>query len=320
MIDRFDSDNSIVEFSFAGLGDPDDEEPERVGVLELRRRVTARLLASEPSGPPASALGDDLNLVQRHIGPRLLLLAPLYGYGLRQLIVEGDTSRVLIEHENDTAEVTVDELRKLLFSHVHDDLEQGTQRSSGTSIDLNHVAEAERLAALGQWEKLVELLGAWTMPLAIYWRTPEGQAMPETARQRIAEGLGLLGTACAKLGDASQGEEVMRLAVQYAQDGSAAPAIFLQLGQMLLEAARPGEAIGPLRRAAMLGTSSSEKLTTHLALAQAYRARASRLPALAALVVAEQAGASKAQLAEVSQWLERELGEALLRWRKLVIG
>ncbi len=317
-IDRYDSDNSIVEFSFAGLGDPDDEEPERVGVVEFRRRVVARLVTPEPPGPPASSVGTDLDAVQRHIGPRLLLLAPLYGYGLRQLTVEGDTSRLLIEHEDATEAVTVDELRKLLLSHVHEDLEQGTQRSSGTAIDLNQVAEAEKAAADGRWERVVQLLGSWTMPLSIYWRTPEGQMLQEAARQRIAEGLGLLGTACSKLGDAAQGEEVLRLAVQYAQDGAAAPAIFLRLGRMLLDSNRPGEAIGPLRRAAMLRGRATDQRAAHLALADAYRARSSRLSALAASLAAADAGATKTELAAVTAWVEGELGEALARWRKLV--
>ena len=67
--------------------------------------------------------------------------------------------------------------------------------------------------------------------------TPEPRAL-------IAKGLGLLGTACVKLGETQQGEEVLRLGVQYAQDGAAAADIFRRLGEALLDDGRPGEAIG----------------------------------------------------------------------------
>ncbi len=316
MIDRFNPDHSLVEFSFSGMGDPDDEEPERVSVLEFRRRVVERLLREEPVGPPASDIGDDLEALQRHIGPRLLLLAPLYGYGLRELLVDGDASSLRVEHEAELKELSLVTLRKRILDMVREDLERGVQRSSGTAIDLNHVAEAEKAADEGKWDKIVQLLGSWPMPLAIYWRTPEGQMLPEPARQRIADGLGLLGMACAKLGDPAQGEEVMRLAVQYAQDGPSASRIFARLGRMLMEADRHGEAIGPLRRATLLSGNDSKAVLVDLA--KSYRARGWRLAALASMLSAEEAGAPTSELGELKKWLEAELGESLGRWRKLV--
>jgi len=68
---------------------------------------------------------------------------------------------------------------------------------------------------------LCVLAGAltWPAPLAPVPRTPDGQMLTADARGLIAKGLGLLGTACVKIGEEQQGEEVMRLAVQYAQDG-----------------------------------------------------------------------------------------------------
>ncbi len=100
---------------------------------------------------------------------------------------------------------------------------------------------------------MIQLLGTWPAPLAIFLRTPEGQMLTPDARSLIAKGLGLLGTACVKLGEEHQGEEVMRLAVQYAHDGAAAGDIFRRLGEAMLEDGRAGEAIDPLRRAANLG-------------------------------------------------------------------
>lgn len=319
MIDRFNTDNSLVEFCFSGLGDPDDEEPERVNVIEFRRRVVERLLADEPAGPSASELGDDLDAIQRHIGPRLLLIAPLYGVAVQELVLEGGRSSLRIEHEGDDAVVDLAEFRRLLFERVHDDLERGTQRNSGTAIDLNSVADAEAAAAEGRWDRVVQILGSWPMPLAVYWRTPEGQGLPEAARQRIAEGLGLLGTACAKLGDTGQGEEVMRLAVQYAQEGTAGARIFARLGRMLMEGQRPGEAIASLRRATMLAPADSDELPGILVdLARCFQARGSRTAALGALLAAQKAGATPAESSEVERWLVAELGTPFERWRALV--
>ncbi|HZO11984.1 MAG TPA: hypothetical protein VFB62_01960, partial [Polyangiaceae bacterium] len=261
MIDRFNPDQSLVEFSFGGLEDPiGSGETERLTVVEFRQRLVATLMTKEADGPQAEDIGDDLEALQRHIGPRSLLLAPLYGYGLKELVLEAKASKLRIERGAGIELYDITAFRQRLLEHVREDLERGVQREGGTAIDLNNVDEAERAATAGNWERVIQLLGSWPMPLAIYWRTPEGQMLPEAARQRIAEGLGLLGTACAKLGDEVQGEEVLRLAVQYAQDGSAASKIFLRLGKMFLEGERWGEGIGPLRRAHVLGARPAEVL------------------------------------------------------------
>lgn len=153
------------------------------------------------------------------------------------------------------------------------------------------------------------------MPLAIYWRTPEGQNLPEQARQRIAEGLGLLGTACAKLGNEEQGEEVLRLAVQYAQDGAAAASVFLRLGQMFVDDERWGEAIGPLRRARALGAAPSDVLPS-IAAACLHRKRA--LAALAFALEAEQQGVPAADLAATRDQAREALGDALERYESFL--
>jgi hypothetical protein len=318
MIDRFNPDHSLVEFCFSGMGDPDDEAPERLSVVEFRRRVVERLLRDEPAGPSASDIGDDLEALQRHIGPRLLLLAPIYGYGLRELVVEGASSSLRVEREAELGEYPLTDFRKRVLDMVREDLERGVQRSGGTAIDLNHVTEAEKAAEESRWEKIVQLLGSWPMPLAIYWRTPEGQMLPDAARQRIADGLGLLGMACAKLGDPVQGEEVMRLAVQYAQDGPSASRIFARLGRLLMEANRHGEAIAPLRRASLLGANGAEGKAIMLDLAKSYKARGWKLAALACTLSAEDGGASSNEVSELRKWLDGELGEPLKNWRKLV--
>ena len=115
------------------------------------------------------------------------------------------------------------------------------------------------------------------------------------ARALIAKGLGILGTACVKLGEQQQGEEVMRLAVQYAQDGAAASDIFRRLGEAMLEDGRPGEAVGPLRRAANLG--ASPKLIWPL-LARAFVRRQRFVAALACVREARLVGVPDADMVE----------------------
>lgn len=311
MIDRFNPDQSLVEFSFGG---PDEGpgDTERLTVVEFRQRLVATLLTKEPEGPQAKDIGDDLEALQRHIGPRSLLLAPLYGYGLKELVITGQSSALHTERNGQSESFEIAAFRDRLLEHVKEDLERGVERQGGTAIDLNNVDEAERAAQKGNWERVVQLLGSWPMPLAIYWRTPEGQLLPEQARQRIAEGLGLLGTACAKLGDEVQGEEVLRLAVQYAQDGAAAAKIFGRLGKMFLDGERWGEAIGPLRRADALGADPADVLPC---IAQAFIARDRHVSALAYLLEAEHRGVPRAAIRDLMAQIDDALGAALQRWR-----
>ncbi len=315
MIDRFNPDQSLVEFSFGGLDEPGASDAERLSVVEFRQRLVATLLTKEPNGPSAESIGDDLEALQRHIGSRALLLAPLYGYGLKELVIDGKKATLRVEQDDGLQTCTVADFRNQLLDLVREDLERGVQRDKGTAIDLNNVDEAEKAAADNKWDKVVQLLGSWPMPLAIYWRTPEGQMLPEAARQRIAEGLGLLGTACGKLGDDAQGEEVLRLAVQYAQDGSAASKTFLRLGRMFMESSRCGEAIGPLRRAKALGADQQEVLP---ALASAFLRCEHHVSAFACLLEAEQAGVPDKKLKPIRTAVDRKIGHVLKGWQKLV--
>jgi hypothetical protein len=320
MIDRFNPDQSLVEFSFSAAEPartpPAAAEPEeRVSVLEFRRRLVTTLTADEPRTVTPDEVTDDIDVLQRFIGPKVLLLAPLYGYTLKQLVVTRKGASVRAEHEGKEKAFELEELRQRLKKHVRDDLAKGVERKGGTAIDLNRVAEAEKAADGGDWRKVMELLGTWPMPLAIYWRTPEGQMLPDQARQRIAEGLGLLGTACGKLGDDAQGEEVLRLAVQYAQEGSAAKAIFLRMARAYLDARRFGEAIAPLRRARSLGAPPKEVLPE---LARALFERSRLVGAFGCVREARASRIAAPGLDRVQADLAKRLGAALERWRKLV--
>ena len=319
MIDRFNPDQSLVEFS---LSDDVGGTPESLTVAEFRHRLVDRILEEPPQRPPTSSLSpnSDMETIQKVIGSRVLLLAPLYGFGLVELRVTETNAVLVAEVDGATEEHDLETLREQLLDNVRHDLAQGTQRNeTGTAIDLGHVDAAEEAAAEQRWDKVVQLLGSWPMPLAIYWRTPEGQMLPDATRQRIAEGLGLLGSACGKLGDDVQGEEVLRLAVQYAQDGSAAGDIFCRLGTIYSDAERHGEAIGPLRRAQHLWAGSPEKQARIMPpLVQAFLRRERPLSAWAHILEAIACGIPVKTLEAELKQVKEALGSNMAAWESLV--
>ncbi len=317
MIDRFSPDQSLVEFVIGGDGS--DEEPERMTVASFRAHLVERLLESDPevSVDVDQLSGTDLDALQSLVGSQTLLLAPLFNYRLDELVIDDDGLFVLAACDGDVSRYTISAFRKQMRDHVQDELNRASEMvsSGGSAIDLNDVDAAEKAAEEGDWNGVAKLLGSWPMPLSIYWRTPEGQMLPDSARQRIAEGLGLLGTACSCLGDNMQGEEVLRLAIQYAQDGSAGGPIFARLGHMFMKSERHGEAIAPFRRAEALGVSLEEILVP---LAQALVRRGRYLGALGTIRKAEAAGLSNSAIEGLQEQLKEQLGEPLERWRELV--
>ena len=124
-----------------------------------------------------------------------------------------------------------------------------------------------------------------------------------------------LGSACIAVAEVEKGEEVLRLAVQYAGDTEMAPEIYLRLGESMMRTDRAAEAIAPLRRAANLG-APGERVWPLLAGALLGRKR--YLAALGAAIEARDAGVSSEALAPVLGALETELGPALAAWRSLV--
>jgi hypothetical protein len=249
-------------------------------------------LLTEDATPPAPERDTDVEAIQLHIGVRYLLLSPIYGYTLKKLIVEGRNSRLATLHDGVEETYDLHEFRARVRSHVRDELDRASAGQRG-AIDLTKVAEAEIAAQKDDHAKVVNLLGAWPAPLAIFLRTPEGQMLTSDARALIAKGLGLLGTACARLGEEQQGEEVLRLGVQYAQD----------------------EAIGPLRRAATLGGPPGAIWPL---LAKAFVRRKRYVAGFACVREARAAGVADADMVEEIRTIEASLGTALTAWRGMV--
>jgi hypothetical protein len=288
---------------------------QRLSLADFRQRLVGALL-TEDQIPAAPERDTDLEGLQLHIGVRYLLLAPLYGYSLRKLMTDGRSSRLLLLRDGIEEMYELNEFRQRIRSHVREELDRAAA-DSRPAIDLTRVAEAEIASQKGDYTKVIQLLGAWPAPLAIFLRTPEGQMLTPDARALIAKGLGLLGTACIKLSEQHQGEEVLRLAVQYAHDGAAAADIFKRLGEAQLGDDRPGEALGPLRRAVNLGASPKQVWPL---LARAFVLRKRYVAALACIREARSAGVPDADMMEEIREIEVKLGTALTTWRGVVLS
>lgn len=314
-VDRRTPDNTLVDF-VVGAEDAEvtEADTQRLTLGDFRRRLVSALVTEEPLGP-APRRATDLEAVQLHIGVRYLLLAPLYGYTLRELSVERDGSHVRLLHDGIEESYPVGAFRARLRTHVREELDRLARPAARGAIELSRVAEAETAAAKGDPVRVLELLGAWPAPLAIFLRTPDGQMLNAETRALIAKALGLLGSACISLGEMGKGEEVLRLGVQYAGDGPAASDIYYRLGDAMLGDSRPGEAIGPLRRAANLGAPGERVWPL---LAQAFLARGRYLAAFSALEEARAAGSTPESLATLLEQAGAALGPAFLAWQKAV--
>jgi tetratricopeptide (TPR) repeat protein len=315
-VDRRNPENTLVDFS---VGSGADEEPQgesqRLSLGDFRRRLVGALLGEEAPAPIPER-DTDLEGVQLHIGVRYLLLAPLYGYSLKQLNVTERFSELVVLHDGIEEKHELEGFRSRIRAHVREELERVASGHRG-AIDLSRVAEAEAASLAGDDPKVIQLLGAWPAPLAIFLRTPEGQLLSAEPRALIAKALGLLGTSCVRLGDVLQGEEIFRLGVQYAQDGIAAGDIFTRLGLALYDDQRPGEAIAPLRRAITLGGDA--KVLWPM-LGRAFAKRSRFIAAFACYRQALAAGVPDADLLDDMRQVELALGPKLTAWRAALVG
>lgn len=319
-VDRRAPDQTLVDF-VVGLGDEGgaDLEPQRLTLADFRRRLVGALLVEEDRDVPAPSRESDTESIQLYIGVRYLLLAPLYGYSLQKLVVEAQgrgeppLGELLVRRDGADEEYELEAFRVRIRAHVREELERASsgQRSA---IDLAKVAEAEAAALKNEWTRVVQLLGAWPAPLAIFLRTPEGQTLAPDARALISKGLGLLGSACVHLGEVEQAEEVFRIGIQYAQEGVAAADLFRRLGDALLRSGRAGEAVGPLRRAVAFGAPPTEILPL---LGRAFLARKRFVAAYVCLREAIEAGVAERELTSELRAAEEALGPALTAWKAM---
>jgi hypothetical protein len=310
-VDRRNPDNTLVDFVVGGGdGEAIAADTQRLTLGDFRCRLVSALTADEPTSPPPTR-PTDTEALQLHVGVRYMLLAPLYGYELERLDVDSSGSTVVLRHDGVEQSMSLEEFRAHIRAHINEELDRASRAQQRGAIELGRVPQAEEAAARSDHIKVLELLGAWPAPLAIFLRTPEGQLLNAETRATIARGLGLLGSACIALDEVEKGEEVLRLAVQYAGDGPAAAGIFTRLGSAMFNDSRPGEAIAPLRRAINLGADGAEVWPL---LADAFLARGRLLAALGAVREARANGVTGEALDRIQDRVEEHLGDRYAVW------
>jgi tetratricopeptide (TPR) repeat protein len=285
-------------------------------LADFRRRLVGALLVEDDTMPAVPTRETDVEAVQLYIGVRYLLLAPLYGYSLRKLTFAGKLAEIIVSHDGVEEQHEIGAFRSRLRVHVREELDRAASGTRG-AIDLSKVAEAEAAAQKNEWPKVVALLGAWPAPLAIFLRTPEGQTLTADARGLIAKGLGLLGSACVAMGEIEQAEEVLRIGIQYAQEGVGAADLFRRLGEALLLNGRPGEAVGPLRRALAFGGPPALVMPP---LARAFLQRNRFVAAYACVRAAIEAGMAEREMTDELRQIEGALGMPLTAWKGRLVG
>ena len=91
---------------------------------------------------------------------RYLLLAPLYGYGLRKLVVRAGESQLVLLHDGEEETLDLVEFRLRVRAHVREELERAAA-GTRSAIDLTKVGEAELAAEKGDHTRVLQLLAAW---------------------------------------------------------------------------------------------------------------------------------------------------------------
>lgn len=294
----------------------------RIAMGELQTKLASAMI--EGPTPAAIPLTDapSLEALQAAIGYRWVLLAPIFDLRLEALLVQptGEVG-IAFRFDDEVRELPLELFREHLREQVQAELDRLEERrnkpkmGSPFAIDLALVPKALAHAEAHEHEAVVEILGGWPGPLSVLLRTADGQSLQPEARTHLARGLGALGTAHVRLGRFDWGLEVLRLGIQWAQDGEAARDLFLRLGIAYLEADRHGEAIGILRRARELGGSDRDVAAP---LARAFSARGRHLAALAWAARARRAGVPAGETHGAEATAKLALGPTYVAWEKAV--
>jgi hypothetical protein len=310
-VDRRNPAESLVDFEVEGGSDADRQ---RLSLRRFRQRLVNALVSEESYGPIPSR-DTDVEAVQLYIGVRYLLLAPLYGLSLLELLIDKSGAHLTLSNDGVEEEYELEEFRRALRSLVVEELDRVTAEAPGRAgIDPSVIPQAEAAANQGDHGKVLELLGNWAMPLTLLLRTPNGQMLNEETRALLGGALGLLGMASLETGEVGQAEDVLRLAVQYTVDTAHAAPAYARLGIALLRMDRPAEAIAPLRRAVNLGAPAA---TVWPPLGEALLARNRLLAALGAVEEAVASGVSDPRLDAVRAQVRARLPE-LSAWEALL--
>lgn len=308
-IDPRQSDNTQVTFA---IGDHGDEHT--MALPDFRRALTQALVQPEELSDTPSDL-DNPESLQRFIGVRYLLLAPIFGIVVHELRVDGGQEPTLLIGLGTLAdEVSVQEFREVIREAVRRE-EQAARPQRPFAIDLGKIPEAEAALKRGDHDAAVEILEPWAGPLSMLLRTPQGQNLAAESKAALARALGLLGAGYAKKQEFASAEEVLRLGVQWVQEGEVTGQLFAQLGELSAMQGQHGQAIGLLRRAIALGCAREHVLP---ALAECFLTRGRALAALACVDEALTRGVPQDRLRQVRSRALEQVGPAYLEFRRRV--
>jgi tetratricopeptide (TPR) repeat protein len=300
---------SPVDFTLGGS-----HETQRMPLGDLRERLGAALLAGEDT-PLELSDEPGYEELRRFIGRRYLLLAPLFGLGLQEIEVGGDSEPMLrLQNGEGIEAMTLHGLRDIIHNSIRSELTRA-RPNQAFSIDFKKVPAAEAANARRDYDETVSLLGAWPGPLSMFLRTPQGQALPEAERSKLVRALCALGEAYLRKNQPEWAEDVLRLGIQFGQELAASAPLFALLGLARVESGRHGEAIGLLRRALSLGGDKRKLLPP---LARCFVERSRYVAAMACITDAIASGADPSGMEDLRSRVQTSLGDAYNRYQLLI--
>jgi tetratricopeptide (TPR) repeat protein len=299
-------DLTTVEFSIGP-----DERLRQVALPEFRQTIAQHLLA--PIESPTLPEEPDVEALQAHIGGRYMLEATLFKVRPVELRHDLGLSEITLEFNGIQHVLALEDFRDVIDERVRSELGLGANDEE-VAIDLELVDRAEQANAEGNWSNTVALLTPWLGPISMLLRTGEANSLAEEVHGRLSEGLDLLGTAYAEIGELDAANEVLRLGVQWAGETSKAGDLFFTLGRASVAGDKHGEAIGLLRRAIRLGIAERDAMPL---LARSLAAREQSLAAMICLHRAAGLGAEGPELEALRAELQARFGDTwkdLQRW------
>ncbi|MBW2276130.1 MAG: hypothetical protein JRF63_01485 [Deltaproteobacteria bacterium] len=299
--------NTTVEFSVA------DDSLQTLTLGEYRVRVVQAIMQQELPLPPTTLPLSPEAAVDL-LGQPLVLLAPLFGLSLKQLVLastDPDQPRVLVGFisEHGFSFMELQDFDTFVKQKVRRDL-AGTQQEP-FRLDLSVVEHARAAAARGDHDEVIAILESWPGLLVTLQRTPVLHQLDDAQLALIAEALEILGNAFRHRKRTTWAEELYRLGLVFVREGVHAGRLFFRLGELLTEDERYGEAIGHLRRAQVLGVEEREVFPV---LGRAFLRRQKIVPAAALLETAVARGADSRDLTEDLAQIRQELERAGVDW------
>lgn len=278
---------------------------------ELRDEVIIVLTEDEETTALRGRVDDDA--LRALVGMRTILLAPLFGIDMRAVLIGDSGTLLALGADDGEVEVPLPEVRRFLRARVVEVLRAARPRT--VAVDLAQLDAVREAGAEGRDDDVLSVMAPQFGALVAFLRTPDGAAMGPEGRAVVARALVALGRSLMRIERMDECGDALRLAAQYAQDGPAAPEVYLCLGESLLAAGRAAEAIGPLRRATSLDPSLRPTVLPLLARCYLDTGRA-----VAAAGLIESLRASGHDVAALEARASAALGEAWAPWRRACEG